>query len=160
MNRQAARYLCCLWSPPGRAWCHCCHRPQRLPARLPTSSAQRLPARPPARPAGYLAQSVGLLTTDASRASFLSTFTVLVVPFLAGISGRGVSPVTWASCLAAMTGVGLLEQSGAAPGVGDVWSLVSAVFFGVQVSPTGPASFCSPSFPATSHACELGARRQ
>eukprot|EP00890_Picochlorum_soloecismus_P002268 jgi/Picsp_1/3041/NSC_01263-R1_integral membrane protein duf6 containing protein len=39
---------------------------------------------------GYLFQSQGLLTTDASRASFLSTFTVLVVPFLAGLSGRGV----------------------------------------------------------------------
>ena len=28
--------------------------------------------------AGYITQSAGLLTTDASRASFLSTFTVLV----------------------------------------------------------------------------------
>lgn len=83
--------------------------------------------------AGYIAQSAGLLTTDASRASFLSTFTVLVVPFLAGISGKGVSAVTWASCIAAILGVGLLEQSGASPGIGDVWSMVSAVAFGIQV---------------------------
>jgi drug/metabolite transporter (DMT)-like permease len=83
--------------------------------------------------AGYITQSAGLLTTDASRASFLSTFTVLVVPFLAGLSGRGVSAVTWASCLAALVGVGLLEQGGAPPGAGDVWSFLSAVAFGVQV---------------------------
>ena len=82
---------------------------------------------------GYITQSAGLLTTDASRASFLSTFTVLVVPLLAGLSGRGVSAVTWASCVAALVGVGLLEQGGAPPGVGDVWSMLSAIAFGLQV---------------------------
>lgn len=83
--------------------------------------------------AGYIFQSAGLLTTDASRASFLSTFTVLVVPLLAGMSGRGVSLVTWGSCLAALVGVGLLEQGGAAPGIGDVWSMLSAVAFALQI---------------------------
>lgn len=82
---------------------------------------------------GYLLQAEGLLTTDASRASFLSTFTVLVVPFLAGLSGRGVKPITWASAFAALVGVGLLEQSGSAPSIGDLWSAVSAMFFGVQM---------------------------
>lgn len=82
---------------------------------------------------GYITQSLGLLTTDASRASFLSTFTVLVVPFLAGMTGKGVSAVTWASCLAALAGVGLLEQNGAPPGIGDAWSMLSAVAFGVQI---------------------------
>ena len=56
-----------------------------------------------------------------------------VVPLLAGMSGKGVSLVTWASCLAALVGVGLLEQGGAPPGVGDVWSMLSAVAFGLQV---------------------------
>ena len=124
----------------------------------------------PAAPAGYIAQSAGLLTTDASRASFLSTFTVLVVPFLAGISGKGVSIVTWASCIAAVMGVGLLEQSGAAPGVGDVWSMVSAVAFGIQASasllPSVP--FCptparththAPQTTVPTHACSLPACR-
>jgi drug/metabolite transporter (DMT)-like permease len=83
---------------------------------------------------GYLLQSEGLLTTDASRASFLSTFTVLVVPFLAGLSGRGVRPVTWASSLAALVGVSLLEQNGSSPPcLGDIWSGLSAVAFGVQM---------------------------
>ena len=56
-----------------------------------------------------------------------------VVPLLAGLSGKGVSPVTWASCVAALVGVGLLEQGGAPPGVGDIWSMLSAVAFGLQV---------------------------
>lgn len=56
-----------------------------------------------------------------------------VVPLLAGMSGKGVSLVTWASCVAALVGVGLLEQGGAPPGVGDVWSMLSAVAFGLQV---------------------------
>jgi drug/metabolite transporter (DMT)-like permease len=82
---------------------------------------------------GYLAQSEGLLTTEASRASFLSTFTVLVVPFLAGFSGTGVRPLTWAAAVTAVLGVSLLEQGGAPPSMGDVWSIVSAVAFGVQI---------------------------
>jgi hypothetical protein len=56
-----------------------------------------------------------------------------VVPFLAGVTGKGVSAVTWASCVAALVGVGLLEQGGAPPGIGDIWSFLSAVAFGVQV---------------------------
>jgi hypothetical protein len=82
---------------------------------------------------GYLLQAEGLLTTDASRASFLSTFTVLVVPFLAGLSGRGVKPITWASATAALVGVSMLEQSGSSPSLGDLWSALSAMFFGVQM---------------------------
>lgn len=82
---------------------------------------------------GYLLQAEGLLTTDASRASFLSTFTVLVVPFLAGISGRGVKTITWVSACAALVGVSLLEQSGSSPSLGDLWSALSAMFFGVQM---------------------------
>ena len=54
-------------------------------------------------------------------------------PILAGLSGKGVKPLTWASCIVALVGVGLLEQGGAPPGVGDVWNLLSALFFGLQV---------------------------
>ena len=64
----------------------------------------------------------------------MSEMQVLVVPILAGLSGRGVKPLTWASCIVALVGVGLLEQGGAPPGIGDVWNLLSALFFGLQVS--------------------------
>lgn len=83
--------------------------------------------------AGYLTQSLGLAYTDASRASFLSTFTVIVVPLISGFFGKGVKPFVWLSVAAAVFGVSLLEQSGTEFGVGDVWSFLSAVFFGIQV---------------------------
>lgn len=83
--------------------------------------------------AGYLLQSMGLLVTDASRASFLATFTVIIVPILAGLSGRGVAPLTWASALGAFVGMACLEESGAPPSLNDTFCLLSACSFGVQV---------------------------
>ena len=75
----------------------------------------------------------GLLTVDASRAAFISTLTVVVVPILAGLSGKGVRALTWASALGATLGCALLGTgNGAGFGVGDLLSVLSAVFFGIQ----------------------------
>ena len=66
---------------------------------------------------------------------------VLVVPILAGASGKAhVKPLTYVSALMALAGVGLLVEKGGVimPGAGDLWSLLSAVFFGIQV-PACPA---------------------
>eukprot|EP00884_Botryococcus_braunii_P011531 jgi/Botrbrau1/20379/Bobra.0006s0041.2 len=82
---------------------------------------------------GYIFQAQGLITTDASRASFLSTFTVLIVPFLAAFTGEKLTPVTWASAFTAIVGVYFLENGGSPPGVGDIWSILSAVAFAVQI---------------------------
>jgi drug/metabolite transporter (DMT)-like permease len=81
----------------------------------------------------YLSQSVGLMTTDAGRVSFFTTFSVLTVPLIAGLAGRKVPLLTWFAVFAALFGVGLLETSGAPPSVGDAWSLLSAVAFGVHL---------------------------
>ncbi|GAQ80885.1 hypothetical protein KFL_000650180 [Klebsormidium nitens] len=81
----------------------------------------------------YLTQALALQTSDAGRVSFISTFTVIVVPLLAGLFGKKISPLTWVSAAAALAGVGLLESSGAPPAIGDVWALLSAVLFGVQM---------------------------
>ena len=60
------------------------------------------------------------------------------VPFLAGSKlgdQRQIKPVIWLSAFGALGGVSLLENGGGSPpGVGDLWSLLSAIFFGVQVS--------------------------
>lgn len=86
---------------------------------------------------GYITQSLGLLTTDASRASFLSAFTVILVPIISGLSGKGVSKTTWSAAFVAMLGTSMLEQGGGAvPGVGDAFSLLSAAFFAIQVRAT------------------------
>ena len=65
---------------------------------------------------------------------------VLVVPILAGASGKAqVKPLTYVSALVALAGVGLLVEKGGVimPGAGDLWSLLSAVFFGIQARPPG-----------------------
>lgn len=60
-------------------------------------------------------------------------FQVIVVPLLAGISGKKIKGLTWFAAVVALFGVSLLERSGAPPCIGDVWSLISAIAFGIQV---------------------------
>jgi drug/metabolite transporter (DMT)-like permease len=64
------------------------------------------------------------------------------VPFLAGSKlgdQRQIKPVIWLSAFGALAGVSLLENSGGSPpGMGDLWSLLSAIFFGVQVPALRP----------------------
>lgn len=59
------------------------------------------------------------------------------MPILAGLSGRGVQPLTWFSAVAALCGMSLLEGGGSPPSLGDVWSFLSALAFGVQVGGLG-----------------------
>ena len=83
---------------------------------------------------GYLAQSVSMITTDAARGAFLSAFTVVVVPILAGIFGNSkIKRMTWVAVVTALLGVMLLEDSGSPPTLGDFWSFASAVLFGIQI---------------------------
>lgn len=82
---------------------------------------------------GYITQGLALVTTDASRASFLSTFTVVLVPILGGIAGKGVSKQTWVGAFMAIFGMALLETGGSAPCVGDIWGVLSAIFFALQM---------------------------
>ncbi|GMY18288.1 putative transporter [Fagus crenata] len=82
---------------------------------------------------GYLMQALGLLTSDAGRASFISTFTVVLVPLLDGMFGAEVPALTWFGAVISILGVGMLESSGSPPCVGDLLNLLSAVFFGVHM---------------------------
>ncbi|KAK1567986.1 hypothetical protein Q3G72_019007 [Acer saccharum] len=82
---------------------------------------------------GYLMQALGLLTSDAGRASFISMFTVIVVPLLDGMLGAIVPPLTWFGAVMSILGVAMLESSGSPPSVGDLLNFLSAVFFGVHM---------------------------
>ena len=66
-----------------------------------------------------------------------------MVPILAGLSGRGVRPLTMLSAFVALFGVGLLEQGGAAPDIGDAWNLISAFAFGLQVGSCATTCECA-----------------
>lgn len=79
-----------------------------------------------------------MLTADASRGAFLSGFTVVAVPLMAGLCGTAkLKRSTWAAVGAALVGISLLEDSGAPASWGDFWSFASAVLFGAQVGAQG-----------------------
>ncbi|KAM0823168.1 hypothetical protein ACQ4PT_071046 [Festuca glaucescens] len=81
----------------------------------------------------YLAQAIGLITSDAGRASFIMAFTVIVVPLIDGIFGASIPKLTWFGAIISIIGVGLLECGGSPPCVGDVLNFFSAVFFGIHI---------------------------
>ncbi|XP_023880957.2 uncharacterized protein LOC111993347 [Quercus suber] len=82
---------------------------------------------------GYLIEAIGLLTADAGRASFISLFTVIVVPLLDGILGAYIPARTWFGVLMSALGVAMLECSGSPPSVGDLLNFLSAIFFGIHM---------------------------
>jgi hypothetical protein len=93
----------------------------------------------------YLAQAIGLITSDAGRASFIMAFTVcllaeflcvtmdlielenavviseefyeqvIVVPLIDGIFGASIPKLTWFGAIVSIIGVGLLECGGSPP---------------------------------------------
>jgi len=83
--------------------------------------------------AGYACQCEGLVTTDASTASFLLAFTVVTVPVLVGLSGGKVESKTGLAVMLSVLGIALLEANGTPMGAGDAWGLASAVLFGVHI---------------------------
>eukprot|EP00270_Netrium_digitus_P003396 TRINITY_DN138_c0_g1_i1.p1 TRINITY_DN138_c0_g1~~TRINITY_DN138_c0_g1_i1.p1 ORF type:complete len:633 (+),score=138.88 TRINITY_DN138_c0_g1_i1:72-1901(+) len=84
--------------------------------------------------AGYLSQAMGLLSTEAGRAAFIGTFTVIEVPFIAGLVGVKIPPITWLAGFAAVCGVSLLESSsGAIDLAGDAWTFGAALLFAIHM---------------------------
>uniref|UniRef100_A0A0D9WP52 EamA domain-containing protein n=1 Tax=Leersia perrieri TaxID=77586 RepID=A0A0D9WP52_9ORYZ len=82
---------------------------------------------------GYLAQAIGLVTADAGRAAFISSLTVIIVPFLDGILGAEIPAYTWIGAFLSLIGIGILELSGSSPCVGDLLILLSAFSFAIHM---------------------------
>ncbi|CAI5490840.1 unnamed protein product [Closterium sp. Naga37s-1] len=85
--------------------------------------------------AGYVAQAVGLQTTEAGRAAFIGTFTVIEVPLIAGlVFGAKIPYITWVSAAAAVAGVALLETGASDSSLlGEIWTIASALLFGIHM---------------------------
>ncbi|KAG6421605.1 hypothetical protein SASPL_118162 [Salvia splendens] len=81
---------------------------------------------------GYLSEALGLVTSDAGRASFISLFTVIVIPLLESMLGEMVPARTWFGILMSVVGISMLECSGSPPNIGDLFNFVSAIFFGIH----------------------------
>lgn len=106
------------------------HAMAALPPALPAAPTPDTPSRPATPP-----KALALDYTAASRASLLSTFTVLAVPIIGSLSGQRIKPMVWAAAAAALAGTAMLEGSGGdvPPNVGDLWSVASAVLFAAQI---------------------------
>lgn len=81
---------------------------------------------------GYLGEALGLVSADAGRASFISLFTVIVIPLLESLLGETVPARTWFGILMSVVGISMLECSGSPPNIGDLFNFLSAIFFGIH----------------------------
>lgn len=82
----------------------------------------------------YLAQSVSLLYTDASRGALMSAATVLVVPVLeASFGSNKLRKSHLIATILAICGILMIEDEGVPTRLGDFWSFSSACLFGVQI---------------------------
>lgn len=102
---------------------------------------------------GYALQNIGIENTGAARASFISSFTIIAVPMIAGIAGRTVRNQTWFATAIALIGLAFMESLVPIPGfidsaveindivsegapdslIGDLFTLGSAFVFGLHI---------------------------
>ncbi len=85
--------------------------------------------------AGYATQSVGMLTTTASKAAFITGLSVILTPIIGAIWLRHRVPVrAWIAAVLALSGLGLMTlnpQEGLV--VGDFWVLATALAYALYI---------------------------
>lgn len=97
----------------------------------------------------YLSQTVGLATTSASRSAFITTLYVVMLPVLLGLMGQRLRWNIWTAAGLAILGVGLLSYDGSPPGVGDFWTLGTAISYTVYIWRMEAFAARFPSLPLT-----------
>jgi drug/metabolite transporter (DMT)-like permease len=115
---------------------------------------------------GYLAQSVALVDTPAATVAFLGALVVIITPatsfFFANAKlGWKDAPQTWLAAALSLTGVGCLELLGddgglTSIGMGDFWSVMQAVGFGVGFFFTERMMAKQPEQALSITACQVG----
>lgn len=84
---------------------------------------------------GYATQTIGMLTTSASKAAFITGLSVILTPIVGAIWLRQWIPLrAWLAALLALAGLGLMTlnpHEGLA--VGDVWVLGTALAYAAYI---------------------------
>mmetsp|Transcript_30279 Transcript_30279/g.54828 ORF Transcript_30279/g.54828 Transcript_30279/m.54828 type:complete len:503 (+) Transcript_30279:129-1637(+) len=89
---------------------------------------------------GYLAQSIALVDTPAATVAFLGALVVIITPLVSFVADKAKlgwkdAPQTWIAAILCLLGVAALELGGDGGlgniGMGDFWSVMQAVGFGV-----------------------------
>lgn len=79
-------------------------------------------------------QQIGLKTTTAGKSGFLTSLYILFVPLLGLLLHKKVTPRIWIGILIACIGSFLLSYDGGFTiRIGDLFTIISAVFFAVQI---------------------------
>lgn len=80
------------------------------------------------------AQQLGIVTTTAGKAGFITGLYVILVPLLALVWGERASALTWVGAVLAVVGLYFLSVTeDVVLAVGDAWVLLSAFLFAVQI---------------------------
>ena len=80
-------------------------------------------------------QQVGMVSTDAGKAGFITAMYIVLVPIIGLLFHRKVSPLIWFSVGLAVVGLYLLSCVGAGSlTTGDIFLIICAVAFAVQIT--------------------------
>ncbi len=86
---------------------------------------------------GYLFQTIGLLTIDASVSGFITGMFVVLTPlFGAMILHDRISNWSWFGVLLAVIGLGLISLKGFSLSTGAIWTLAGAAMWALQILST------------------------
>ena len=81
-----------------------------------------------------LLQQIGLTTTPAGKAGFISALYVVLVPVLGLFAGRKTNALTWLGVLLSLAGLCLLSSVGSLSlEAGELWVLGSAFLFALHI---------------------------
>ena len=84
--------------------------------------------------AGYATQTIGLQTTSANRAAFITGLNVIMVPLWLALTARAPLNVRlWGAAVLAVLGISLLSWEGGALVIGDLWALGCAITYAAYI---------------------------
>jgi len=91
---------------------------------------------------GSISQQIGLVSTTAGKAAFITGLYIVLVPILLSLFGQALSRLIWLAVALGISGLYLLsiQSANIVPQSGDLWVLASALFFAMHIIVIGHAS--------------------
>lgn len=83
--------------------------------------------------AAYITQVIGLESTPANRAAFITSLNVILVPLLGRLLGRGVSARVFTAAGLALAGIGIMSWEGGTLGLGELWVFGCAFSYAIYI---------------------------
>lgn len=83
--------------------------------------------------ASYMTQVVGMASTSANRAAFITSLNVILVPLLGYFIGNRIYPRIWIAAALSLLGIGMMSWEGGALNLGDLWELGCALSYALYI---------------------------